>query len=257
MVGCRRPASSLAALGSPGSGTLIPPVGRGQGASAGVGGQGRTRGGPDPGRLVIRRSSRWHRVPSPCHRRGADSRPVTVKSLPTSTVTRCPSGGGQVRLIDAVGVGLHPQHGRAGVPGQRRRPDLAGGVAGEQVLVGPLALGLVHRAAPGRGPGRGGGVGVGRGGGRGGRARRQRSRQHPPPGARRRPGLPCRPNAASRAARCCCPTAASLLVARCRAGRASLPAAPWPDLEAAWQLAGNGSDRPSHHHRAATVRRWT
>jgi hypothetical protein len=58
-------------------------------------------------------------------------------------------------LIDAIGVGLDRQHGRARVPGRGGRPDLAGGVAGEQALVGSLAPGLVHVAAvprAGRGP---------------------------------------------------------------------------------------------------------
>src|SRR5829696_10036660 len=56
-------------------------------------------------------------------------------------------GGGEVGLIDAVGVRLDPQDGRARVLGQGGRPDLGGGVAGEQLLVGPLALGLVGVAA--------------------------------------------------------------------------------------------------------------
>src|SRR5215211_6410284 len=57
------------------------------------------------------------------------------------------AGRGQVGLVDAVGVGLDPQDGRPRVPGQRRRLDLGGGVAGEQVLVRPLAPGLVDVAA--------------------------------------------------------------------------------------------------------------
>ena len=57
------------------------------------------------------------------------------------------AGRGQVGLVDAVGVGLDSQDGRPRVLGQRRRLDLGGGVAGEQVLVRPLALGLVDVAA--------------------------------------------------------------------------------------------------------------
>ena len=90
-----------------------------------------------------------------------------------------PVGGLQVRLIDPVGIGLHPQHGRARVFGQRGRLDLAGRVAAEQLLVGPLALGLVDMAA-GPPPGRGT-VGAGLVGGTGGVGRigRQRPHQHP------------------------------------------------------------------------------
>src|SRR5215212_8868259 len=53
------------------------------------------------------------------------------------------AGRGQVGLVDAVGVGLDPQDGRPRVLGQGGRLDLGGGAAGEQVLVGPLALRLV------------------------------------------------------------------------------------------------------------------
>ncbi len=45
---------------------------------------------PAPGFLVVRRAVMRRHWLRPYGWRGADSRPVTLKSLPTSTVTRCP-----------------------------------------------------------------------------------------------------------------------------------------------------------------------
>jgi hypothetical protein len=70
-----------------------------------------------------------------------------LKALSTSTGDALTVGGGEMGLIDAIGVGLDPLHGRAGVLGQGSGSDLGGGVAGEQLLVGSLALGLVDVAS--------------------------------------------------------------------------------------------------------------
>src|SRR6266542_4209512 len=57
-----------------------------------------------------------------------------------------PVGGDEVGLVHAVGVGLDPLDRGAGILRQRGRLDLLCGVAGEQGLVGPLALGLIPGA---------------------------------------------------------------------------------------------------------------
>ena len=62
-------------------------------------------------------------------------RPVTLKSLADLHVGVLPVRGPQVGFVNGVVVGRHPQHRRARVPGQGYRPDLAGSVAGQQVLV--------------------------------------------------------------------------------------------------------------------------
>src|SRR4029434_2279549 len=56
-------------------------------------------------------------------------------------------GSGEMGLVDAIGVGLDPQHSRAGGLGAGGRADLARGVAGEKLLVGSLALGLIDIAS--------------------------------------------------------------------------------------------------------------
>src|SRR5919204_5679935 len=150
--------------------------------------------------------------------------------------------GGQVRLVDAVGVGLHPQHGRAGVPGQRRRADLAGGVAAQQVLVGSLALGLVHRSTPMVRPDRDGRAGVGGvAGGGGGGAGGQRSRQYPadqePAAYQRDLATPASPAGGLGAVVQLLPP--WLVAPRVSRVGAMLAAGPWPDLGRSWQLAGN------------------
>src|SRR6266508_5056881 len=191
--------------------------------------RGRTREGPDP--WPVDRAALSQAVPPAVARSSAGAGLLAghLEGLVDLDGDALPAGGLQVGLVDAVGVGLHPQHGRPRVLGQGSRPDLAGRFAGEQLLVGSLALGLVDLGAgPRAGRGAVGPVGVGRAGGRGvGRAGRQRPHQHPardePAGDQARLGAPAPPAAALVGA---LHVAASLVGGSCRASRAILPARP-------------------------------
>src|SRR4051812_21987000 len=66
--------------------------------------------------------------------------------------------GDDVGLVDTVTVGLDSLHRGARVLGESRVPDLGGVVAGEQLLVGALALRLVDARAGARRRGRSGGA---------------------------------------------------------------------------------------------------